>query len=113
MKTEFNKHLIELKDVLRNKDELKRRYIEKPLCPTEEEKSDMKIFEIMVGGVRHAGVRAYLQTQYLSSLRTRLEEKAASDPKIRKDFDDLIAYRWREIIRMGAHVRELEAVGIL
>ena len=105
--------LNESNGALRKKDELKRRFIEKPLYPTEEEKSDMKIFEAMVGEVNHVGVRGYLQTLYLSALRTRLEEKFADDPTAKKELSDLIAFRWREIIRMASNIRELEAVGIL
>ena len=89
------------------------RYIENPLSPTEAEQSDMRIFEAMVKGVSNSKVRAYLQTQYLWVIRTRLEDKVADDPTITKDFSDVKAFRLKEIMRMALNVEELEAVGIL
>lgn len=89
------------------------RFVENPLVPTEAEKSDMKIFEAMVGEVNHTGVRTYLKTHFLSALRMRLEDKVADDPILRKDLDEEKAYRWKQIIQMASNIRELEAVGIL
>jgi hypothetical protein len=88
-------------------------YIENPLSPTQAEQSDMRLFEAMVKGVSNLKVRAYLQTKYLWVLRARLEDKLADDPTIRKNFDDLIAFRFKEIVRMALNAEELEAVGIL